>query len=304
MTLVLGIGFSSSVSEDPNFEQLKRNLDDATRLGVDFVELPVFVMDLIAGYRLLPSQLQRLRSALAGHDLRYTVHGPIAINFMQTGDAYRRHLDLAKATIELSAELGAAHLILHTGYIASNDEDEIEDAFSRQREAYGVLGEVAARHGLTIAVENIFVLSESDYTALPSRLAREIEAVGHPNVKACLDFSHAAITCARRGAPYREEVCALARVAKHLHVHDSFGDPAWLRTVSRSERVAYGLGDLHLPIGWGNLPWLEMMAECEFQPNVVFNLELPAPYWYALSDCVRALREMIRVYEEHRLQVA
>src|SRR5208337_4608168 len=161
---------------------------------------------------------------------------------------------------EVSAEIGAAHLILHTGHTRELSEAANEAAFGRQREALAALGEMAAAHSMIIAVENIFVSEAGAYTALPSRLAREIEAIGHPNVRACLDFSHAAITCKAQGADYFTEAKALARVARHLHLHDSFGDPVQLRTYTRSERVAYGLGDLHLPIGWGSLPWHDMLA--------------------------------------------
>jgi sugar phosphate isomerase/epimerase len=149
---------------------------------------------------------------------------------------------------------------------------------------------------VTLALENIYMSWPNQRTALPSRLAREIEAVGHPNVKACLDFSHAALASAAAGAHFLAEAKALARVACHLHIHDSFGDPAQFWTFSRSERVALGLGDLHLPIGWGNIPWRRIMEEFTFLPDAIFNLELPSQYWFELKDSIAAVREMAEVY--------
>jgi sugar phosphate isomerase/epimerase len=300
MAAVRGAGFSSGVYEDPDFEQLRRNLDQAAGLGVEFVELPVFAMDLIAGGRVLPGQLRRLKEAVSGRGLGYTVHGPIAVNFMQEPEILPRHMAVAKATIEVAAEIGAVHLILHTGHTRDQSDAANEDAYARQREAFAALGDAAAVHSMIIAVENIFASEAGVHTALLSRLAQEIEAIAHPNVRACLDFSHGAILCKSRGADFLEEAKALARVARHLHIHDSFGDPAQLRTFSRSERVAYGLGDLHLPLGWGNLPWQEMMASFAFEPDVIFNLELPVPYWFALEDSVQAMREMIGNYQVRR----
>ncbi len=297
MAAVRGAGFSSGVSEDANFDRLRLDLDEAVKLGIEFVELPIFAMDLIAGGRVLQGQLRRLKDAIAGRGLGFTAHGPIAINFMNEPGNVPRHLAVAKATIEVAAEIGAVHVILHTGHMPGHDEAAIETAYEVQRNALSTLGEIAAAHALILAVENIFVHEAASHTALPSRLAREIEAIGHPNVRACLDFSHGAITCKARGADFMEEAKALARVAKHLHLHDSFGDPHQLRTSLRSERLAYGLGDLHLPIGWGNLPWQEMMAEFTFEPDVIFNLELPIPYWFALSDNVQAMQEMIGIYK-------
>ena len=300
MTVVRGAGFSSWVADDSGFEQLRRDLDKAAALGAQFVELPLFVMDVIAGGRVLPAQVRRLKQAVAGRGLGYTAHGPIAVNFMQPRENLSRHLAVAKANIEVAAEIGAVHLVLHTGNTPAQDEAAIEAAYAVQRDAYSSLGEIAATHSLIVAVENIVPQVPGGYTALPSRLAREIEAIGHPNVRACLDFSHAAINCAARRADYLSEAKALARVARHLHVHNSFGDPADLRTYSRSERVAYGLGDLHLPIGWGNLPWQEMMAAFEFEPDVIFNLELQAPYRIVLPESFRAMQEMIETYRARR----
>ncbi len=296
MAAVRGVGFSSAYVEDIHFDRLRANLDEAEELGVDCVELPLFAMDLIAGGRVLQPQIRRLHDALKARSLAFTLHGPISVNFMQTPGIAARHLAYAQASIEIAAEIGAAHLVLHAGHTTSQAEAEIEAQYAAQREAFATLGHAAAKRGVTIAVENIFVSGENQRTALPSRLAREIEAIGHPNVKGCLDFSHAAIASTAAGADFLAEAKALARVACHLHIHNSFGDPAQFWTFSRSERVALGLGDLHLPIGWGNIPWARLMAECAFLPGAVFNLELPSQYWFALRDSVAAVREMADLY--------
>ncbi len=296
MAAVRGVGFSSAVVEDIYFDRLREDLDEAEELGVDFVELPLFAMDLIAGGRVLEPQMRRLHDALKARSLVYTAHGAISINFMQAPDMLARHLALAKATVEVAAEIGAPHLVLHAGRTTEQAQAEIEALYAQQREALSTVGDFAAQHGITIAVENIWVGGDKQRTALPSRLAREIEAIGHPNVKACLDFSHAAISCNAQGVDFLAEARELARVACHLHLHDSFGDPAQFWTFCRSERVAFGIGDLHLPIGWGNLPWARIMTGFTFLPDVMFNLELPSQYWFALKDSVGAMRDMIDIY--------
>ena len=54
------------------------------------------------------------------------------------------------------------------------------------------------------------------------------------------------------------------------------------------ERVAYGHGDLHPPVGWGGIPWERIVAECEFPDGVLFNIELKERYWYAVQETVEA----------------
>ena len=66
------------------------------------------------------------------------------------------------------------------------------------------------------------------------------------------------------------------------------------------ERLAYGHGDLHLPVGWGDIPWDALMAECTFPEGVLFNIELKQRYWYAAQetvDATRAMAAMARVAE-------
>jgi sugar phosphate isomerase/epimerase len=296
MAAVRGVGLSSAVSDDIHFDRLRENLDQAEEFGVEFVELPLFAMDLIAGGRVIESQMRRLHDALKARSLGYTAHGPIGINFMQAPEIVARHLAVARATIEVAAEIGVVHLVLHAGCTSAQDEAEIEALYATQREAFATVGDFAAKHGIWIAVENIYVNWRHEHTPLPGRLAQEIEAIAHPNVKGCIDFSHAALACAAKGANFLDEAKALARVANHLHIHDSFGDPATIWTFSRSERLAFGLGDLHLPIGWGNIPWRQIMAEFEFLPDAIFNLELPVQYWFALEESFRAVQDMAEVY--------
>ena len=162
-------------------------------------------------------------------------------------------MTVAKAAIEVAADLGAPHLVLHTGRTMAQTEAEIEDLYARQRGAFASLGDIAAKHSIIIAVENIFPTKAGEHTALPSRLAREIETVNHANVRGCLDFSHAALTCAAAGVDFLTDAKALTRVSSHLHIHDLFGDPAhsgpfrgpsgsltaWVTFICRSAGVAF-----------------------------------------------------------------
>ena len=72
----------------------------------------------------------------------------------------------------------------------------------------------------------------------------------------------------------------------------SFGlqDDIWMFT--EGERLAFGHGDLHLPVGWGDIPWTCLVETCRFPAGVVFNIELKERYWYAAQDCVDAVKSM------------
>ena len=89
--------------------------------------------------------------------------------------------------------------------------------------------------------------------ASPAELAAQIRAVNHPNIRATIDFSHAAINAGVRGFDLMAELKELAPYAGHLHIHDSFGKPRSFEPYTYGEAVNFGLGDLHMPPGWGNV---------------------------------------------------
>jgi sugar phosphate isomerase/epimerase len=286
---VLGVGYSLANDDDYAFRTLGARLGEAEALDVDFVELPLHSMDLIAGGRVLAGPLKTVKGILGGRPLRYTAHGPMAINLMDPPARLARHQDVLKASLDVAAELGAVHYVLHGGIVDAGPGVAEEDLYAQQRDILSVFGGEAAQRGLIIAVENLFTGADRR-TALPSRLAREIAAIAHPHIWACLDFSHGAINSALHGAEFIDEAAALAPFAKHLHVHDSFGRPAAFLTPRRAERLAYGEGDLHLPLGLGNLPWDALMERLDFPGGVVFNVELAKPYWADLEDVMRKAR--------------
>lgn len=291
---VAGVGISAHKRRD-DLSDLADELDMIEALGVDTIELPTFEMDLVVGGRIRRPQLDALKRACAGRPAGYSVHGPLAINFMD--DAWRlpRHFEVLEASLEVAAEVGAGNYVIHSGIAPLQQAAGIEAAYARQREWLARGGDIAAGLGLTLCVETLFAGYRGEgHSATPSRLAAELAAIGHPSVMATIDFSHAYIRLDFDGRrdDLVDEVRALAPYARHLHMHDSFGrqDDIWMYT--EGERMAYGHGDLHLPVGWGDIPWERLMAECEFPEGVLFNIELKPRYWYAAQECVDATRAL------------
>lgn len=297
---VTGTGISAHKRAD-DLSDFGDELDMIEALGVEAIELPTYDLDIVIGGRVRRPQLEALRRACAGRDVVYSVHGPLAINFMD--EAYRlpRHMEVLKASLEVAAEIGAEHYVIHSGLMKTQQGDGIEAGYQRQREWLARGGDIAKQHGLILCVETLFAghMGEAQASS-PSRLAAELAAIAHPNVMATLDFSHSYLKLDFDGrrADFVDEIKVLAPWARHLHMHDSFGrqDDIWMFT--EGERLAYGHGDLHLPVGWGEIPWETLMAECEFPEGVLFNIELKDRYWYAAQECVdatQALAEKARV---------
>lgn len=291
---VFGTGISAH-KRQADLSDFADELDMIETLGVESIELPTHNMDLLAGGRIRRPMLETLKRACAGRDIGYSVHGPLAINFMDEVYRLPRHMEILEASLEVAAELGAEHYVMHSGLAPIQQAAGLEAAYGRQRDYLSKAGDIARQHNLLLCVETLFGGYDGKvHASWPSRLAAELEAVAHPNVMATLDFSHSYLQLDFDGGRSRfvEEIKAIAPFARHLHVHDSFGrqDDIWM--FNESERMAYGHGDLHLPVGWGDIPWDTLMAECQFPEGVLFNIELNGRYWYAAQETVDATKAL------------
>jgi sugar phosphate isomerase/epimerase len=277
MSNIIATGFNAG-SIDGELAALERELRILANIGVDTVELGLTSLDLIAGGRIIEERAERLVALTKQFDFRYTVHGLVSSNFMEPATC-RYQLDAAKALVEICDRVGASILVQHGGNLRADQIAERADADAREREALFELAEFAKPYGVRIAFENIFTTEPGQYRQTPTQVAETVKAVGHPNLVALIDFSHAYIESTYRGLNFREELRAMAPVAGHLHVHDSFGRPqAFYKGYHLQENTALGIGDLHMPLGWGDIDWESIFAELTFLPDTVLMMEIGRRY--------------------------
>lgn len=285
---ISGIGMSV-MGGSPNLDDLARRLDFIGPLGVDAVELSAFDDDIVVGGRILPERLRRYRQICESRPFRYTVHGPLRSNLMDPA-----HLDLqmqvCRAFLDLTAAVGAEVEVHHTGIMPNGPAWLIDDYHARETAALAALGDHAAGLGITVAVECLFIEQGAFYTASPSRLGRQIRAVGHQHVVGTLDFSHAYIQCNFHGLDFLSEIKAFAPVVGHLHIHDSFGRPTSLNPPLTGEAVSYGQGDLHMPLGWGDLPWDRVLPQLRIRPQAIAMLEIKERWWSEIDASIAEVR--------------
>jgi sugar phosphate isomerase/epimerase len=271
--LISHVGFATTTGIG-DLTHLEASLARIVELGADVAELGLCGEDLIAGGRVLEARAKRLADICAKFPLRYTVHGLIVSNFMDA-----RNLDFqmaaAKAMLELCSRVGSTILVHHSGHAPTGPRRVLVGYDQMQQDALTELADAAGEHGVRIALENIFAVDDNEYRQMPSEVAATIEAINHPNLVATIDFSHAYIETSRVGASLINEVKAMAPFAGHLHVHDSFGRPYTMsKFYMPSEAVALGIGDLHLPLGWGDLPFETIFDQIDPLPGTALILEI------------------------------
>jgi sugar phosphate isomerase/epimerase len=277
----------------PNVSGFAAKLDEMERLRLDTVEVPFYSLDLLVGVKRDALRCRRLLEACRSRPFGFTAHLPLSINFFAEGARAQWHFDVFRASLDLAVEARAENAVIHTGMHKKGAAGDEASAYARQREMLTRAGDEAKARGCYVCVENLFGWDGYE-TALAGKLADELSAVAHPHVRATLDFSHAYINCAQHGADFIAEIAKLSTLARHAHVHDSFGRPdTGMYFYRASEAVAFGAGDLHLCIGRGSLPWDAALAACEFPPDAIFNIELDDRYFDdEASDCVAAARAL------------
>jgi sugar phosphate isomerase/epimerase len=302
-TIIAGFGFDTE-SAAPDLSDLDEVLTRIAASGASHAELSLCGYELIAGGRILADRRRRLEQICARQPLAYTVHGTLAVNFMDEA-----HLDLHKAVcrsmLELCDAIGASVMVQHPGIVPAQPAPALERLHRVERDALREMGDVAARYGVKIAVETLFVEDARRYTADPVRLAAALAAVDHPQVCGTLDFSHAYIMTTWRGMDYLDALRAFAPWTNHLHVHDSFGRPTSMTGFySHTERIAFGMGDLHLPMGWGDIDWEAILPQLAFRPGTVMIVELPPHHLAELESCAETARHFMEIVNQAQRQVA
>ena len=246
------IGFTSQCPNG-DISALTDQIKMCKEAGVDSLEISIFETDVICGKKINQPELKILKNTLLDQDIDYTVHGELTVNLLEQ-EHFDSHKEVLKRDIEVSGEINATHLVTHFGQTTNKIYENKELYLShlkRQQECYTEMGEYAKAHNVTLAIENLFPFKLEYYAPLPSTVAEEIKIINHPNIKGTLDFSHAYLNCKHRRVDFIDEIRKMSPISKHLHVHDSYGILNDLWTYNDSEKLSYGIGDLHLPIGWG-----------------------------------------------------
>ncbi|MBN7804347.1 TIM barrel protein [Agrobacterium rosae] len=296
---IISTGFNAG-STDGELASLEQELRVLADIGVDTVELGLTSLDLIAGGRIIEERAERLVAITKQFGFRYTVHGLVSSNFMDPATC-RYQIDAAKALAVVCDRIAARILVQHGGCLRADQLAERADADSREREALFELAEFCKPYGVRIAFENIFTTELGQYRQTPTQIAETVRTVGHPNLVALIDFSHAYIESSYRGLNFREELRAMAPVAGHLHVHDSFGRPqAFYKPYHLQENTALGIGDLHMPLGWGDIDWEDIFSELTFLPETVMMMEIGRRYHAEQPASLNRAKNLIAEYNRNR----
>ncbi len=210
-SIISAVGFCNATGRG-DLSTLDSSLKIIADTGASACEIGIYGEEIISGGRIIEDRAQRVRDIVKQYAFKkLSLHGQIVSNFMD-----REHLHLQKkvvrAMLELCDRLGAGVLVHHSGNAILSDGMSGSDLDQMEREALFEMAEIAKTYGVRIVLENIFTTEDGQYRQTPSQVAETVKAVGHDNLAALIDFSHAYIESTFKGLDFREELRAMAPV--------------------------------------------------------------------------------------------
>ncbi len=271
-----------------DLELLKRDILAIEKAGFDVAEIPVHGVDAVVNGHLRERRAKQVKEILTGFDLEYTVHAPDVLNLRDFNypDVHRK---VFAASIQFTAAIGAKTFVYHQGRLKSNDNDVTqEEAREIEIDELIDLGELAKNEGITICVENI----HSSIT----HLVKLLESVGEESIKLCYDFAHSYINSKKLGYDFLRSIQVAKPFIRHTHVNDNFGKGRPESSAAYIEAMPMGIGDLHLPVGWGSIPYEDVFRVMAGYDGM-YILELQERFfengYSMLKDALGGLRDVL-----------
>lgn len=199
------------------------------------------------------------------------------------------------------------------------EQDILKDFSSTLKEANVVLCMENARP----------FISEKGYTYAEDieELVKQVKEIGDENIGINLDFGHAYLSTnfslirkrlfqglakspCEISDPIKDKTLreffnevnnkdflkAIFRVkpyVKHLHLHDNFGYPSYFQEKDQNLLIANGRGDMHMPPGWGNIPFKKAIKILN-PANCFFVIEVRPRYFEYIKESKQILENLMR----------
>ena len=278
-----GFGYAVPMFGSP--ADLAERLQMLADIGYDYVEFLPESWDIWLGGRVNHRRLKELTDVLDKFRdrLGYTMHLPGDTNMFDLDDR-EMHENLLQAGLEVGKAVGAVAMAYHCGRRGQppvGSSVAMQDLMAREREILlSHADEIASWDG-NLAIETMPSVASINYTYAfwPELLAQQVEQINHPAIGLCIDFGHVWISARWLGYDFLAGIERLAPLTTHFHINDNMGVSDYT-----GKSVNLGRGDLHLPPGWGTIPFEEVFRTIDFPKNPVFLMEHSHGRWLSRAE--------------------
>ena len=291
-----------SETVDGRMSSLKKELDKCQNAGFSAVELRLNGLGVVDNGELNERRIDAVERICREYPFQYLVHGPNPLNLMNL-EQDDFEWNLFTASMEFANRMGSPIMVYHAGRFCPEerfmlrekrviDEGERNRLWNYEKNRLRDLGSIAARRGVVIAVENAKPYLDQPfycYGESLKELAIMIDEVNHPNVGATLDVGHAFLASNYYGYDLFGELTILAPYVRHVHLHDNFGRCCSSFERGQAELAVMGRGDLHMPPGWGSVPFSPIL-KCLSEYQGTVTVELVSRYREDLAEVYHGTR--------------
>ena len=134
-------------------------------------------------------------------------------------------------------------------------------------------------------------ISKYNYGTKVEELVDQVKKIDRENVGITLDFGHAYLSSKYYHFKFLDSVKLALPYIKHVHIHDNFGKPKVSYEEQDINLIQFGIGDLHMPVGWGVIPYNEIFRLLKNYDGVLC-LELKPRYKRFYGYSLQRVKEL------------
>ncbi|MBU4372843.1 MAG: sugar phosphate isomerase/epimerase [Euryarchaeota archaeon] len=290
---------------DGDLKKLASDLTYYKEIGMRATEIPVHGVDAIKKGRLDTRQVERIKGILKDFGFQYSVHCPNPLNLMDRVNP-ELHISVFKATLEFASEIGSKIVVYHPGrYVPEEDfpvNSKVNISVDEKRRLLDF--EASAIERLSTEYPEIIVCMENArpylshspycYAEQPALLKEQALRINRDNVKINLDFGHLYLASNFYGFDPITAVTDIKDLIAHTHIHDNFGSAVYYHEKQQTHQIPFGKGDSHMPVGWGEIPFREILSTFVDSYSGMFMMELRNRYFEYIGESKRNMEELVR----------
>jgi sugar phosphate isomerase/epimerase len=264
--------------------KLRQELDSIKAAGADYCELVIHALDVVIGGHLVSSRVNAVHKLMREYEFAYTLHLPYELNLL-CPDAAPLYEKTFRASIDFAKEVGIGLIVYHAGITAKKD--------TVQREVK-IIQDLAVHAGdIKLCMENGPFYQAGDYSAgiTADAMLDICRKVNLPNFLLTYDIGHGFLQLGGDAQALLRDLRKLLPCIGHIHLHDNLGISLPMTRHDYSHRIACGAADIHLPLGWGSIPILEVLHILTAY-NGIINLEIEKRF----ADQYASSLEIVRTY--------
>jgi len=212
---------------------LERSIEFCVKQGIRRVEMMHFTVESLEEHE-LQKFVDSLKQAQVEVVSLHLPFGPECAIENPDRPARLSAVDRHKRCLDICAQMGVPLAVLHPANRTCSDGEVVKANVMRSVEE---LIPAAEKAGVVLCLENM--LPYHPFGSQPEEVASIIEKFSHPNLRAVFDSGHANVA-----GLVMEVFEAMRPYIAHTHLHDN-----------------NGLTDLHVPPGYGSVPWPRLMVE-------------------------------------------